>query len=167
MVGSEPMLRVAIASLLLTVGCDAGTTGLHHRRDRGTLVVAQAADVQSLDPVRVTDNESIEIGQLVFEGLVRWKPGTTDIVPGLATWEVSADTKHWTFHLRAGVKFHDDTAFDAAAVVFSFNRVIDPKHPAYLANPVDGGYWRSLLKDVTRVHAIDGELLLKYQEGYS
>ncbi len=148
------MRRAAIACVLV-LGCDAGTTGLHHRRDPGTLVVAQAADVQSLDPVRVTDNESIEIGQLIFEGLVRWKPGTTDIVAGLATWEVSTDTKRWTFHLRAGVKFHDDTPFDAAAVVFSFERVIDPHNSAYLANPADGGYWRSLLKDVTRVRAID------------
>ena len=153
--GRVPLMRWVALACLIGVGCDAGTRGLHHSRDPGTLVVAQAADVQSLDPVRVTDNESIEIGQLIFEGLVRWKPGTTDIVPGLATWEVSADTKRWTFHLRAGVKFHDDTPLDAAAVVFSFERVIDPRHPAYLANPVDGGYWRSLLKDVTRVRAID------------
>ena len=145
----------AAALAMLVCACDTGRTGLHHRRDPGTLIVAQAADVQSLDPVRVTDNESIEIGGLIFEGLVRWKPGTTDIVAGLATWEVSTDTKRWTFHLRPGVKFHDDTPFDAAAVVFSFDRVIDPRHPAYLANPTDGGYWRQLLKDVTRVRAVD------------
>ena len=39
----------------------------------------------ALDPVRVTDSESIEVGELLFEGLVGWKPGTTDIEPRLAT----------------------------------------------------------------------------------
>lgn len=149
------MMRAAFLASLVgsLLGCDAGTTGLHHHRDPGTLVVAQAADVQALDPVRVTDNESIEIGELIFEGLVGWKPGTTDIVPALATrWEVSADSMRWTFHLREDVRFHDDTSLDAAAVVFSFERVLDPKHPAFLA---DGAYWRTLLQDVSSVRAVD------------
>ncbi len=43
------------------------------------------------------------------------------IQPLLAeSWEVSEDGKVWTFHLRTGIKFHDDTPFDASAVKFSF-----------------------------------------------
>ncbi len=127
---------------------------MHRRRDPGALVVAEAADIFGLDPVRITDNESIQVGELLFEGLVRWKPGTTDVEPGLATtWNVSADKRTWTMHLRDHVSFHDGTQLDADAVVFSFLRVIDPKHPNYL--PADGQYWRALLKDVQQVRAVD------------
>lgn len=127
---------------------------MHHRRDPGALVVAEAADSMSLDPVTVTDSESIEVGELIYEGLVGWKPGTTDIEPRLATgWQVSQDGKTWTFQLREHVVFQDGTPFDAQAVVFSFERLLDPKHPSYLAT--GGGYWRALLHDVEKVVAVD------------
>jgi peptide/nickel transport system substrate-binding protein len=143
-----------LALAALAVACDAGRAPLHARRDPGALVVAQAADVIALDPARVTDNESIEIGELLFEGLVGWQPGTTDVEPRLArSWEVSADGRRWTFHLRAHVYFHDGTLLDAAAVVFSFERILRPDHPFYLG--ASSGYWRALLKDVVRVVAVD------------
>ncbi len=155
--GLVQVLGVALAlAVPLAVGCEPGpnTDPLHRRRDPGALVVAQATGVLGLDPVRVTDSESIEAGELLFEGLVRWKPGTTDVAPGLATWEVSADGKRWLFHLRPGVRFHDGTPLDAEAVRFSFERLLEPHHPSYLAGD-DGSYWRSLLKGVTKVSALD------------
>ena len=57
---------VTLAALATLVGCD-GHAARVRRRDPGALVVAQAAGAQSLDPVRVTDSESIEVGTLVFE----------------------------------------------------------------------------------------------------
>ncbi len=148
------MRPTLLVVLLLVSACDAGRE-LHRRRDPGTLVVARAADVQLLDPVRGVDTESIEIGTLLFDGLVRWAPGTTDIEPGLArSWQVSPDGKVWTFKLRPGVVFHDGTALDAAAVVFSFERVLVPEHPSYLAGK-DANYWRSLIEVVERVTALD------------
>jgi len=147
---------IAPALLLVALGaCDAGRESRQRRRDPGALVVAEAADVQALDPIRVTDSESIEVGGLLFEGLVRWKPGTTDVLPGLATsWQVSPDGTRWTFHLRDKVVFHDGTPFDAAAVVFSFERLLDPKHPHYLSGP-DAVYRRSLLRSITKLVALD------------
>lgn len=147
------LIRLISVVVLAVSGCDAGRETFHRRRDPGALVVAQAADVISLDPVRVTDSESIEVGELLYEGLVGWKPGTTDIEPRLATsWEVSVDGRTWTFHLRDRVRFHDQTAFDASAVVYSFERLLDPKHPHYLKT---ASYWRTLLKDVRQVVAVD------------
>ena len=143
-----------LIAAVAAAGCDTAHVEMHHRRDPGALVVAQAADPIALDPVRVTDSESIEVGELLFEGLVGWKPGTTDIEPRLATgWKVSPDGKTWTFQLRDHVLFQDGTPFDAAAVVFSFERLLDPTHPNYLGTT--GSYWRSLLKDVTKVVAVD------------
>jgi peptide/nickel transport system substrate-binding protein len=151
----RPGLPWAAIVGLVAIGCDSGRSSMHRRRDPGSLVVAQAADVLTLDPVRATDSESIEVGQLLYEGLVGWKPGTTEVEPELATsWQASPDGKRWTFHLRPGVLFHDGTRMDAAAVAFSFARLLDPKHPNYLAGD-EGAYWRSLLRDVTKVIAVD------------
>lgn len=133
------------------VACNADRSD-RRRRDPGTLVVAQAAEPLTLDPIRATDSESIEVGGLVFEGLVRWKPGSTDVEPNLATrWEASPDGKRWRFYLRPNVTFHDGTKLDAAAVAFSFARLLDPKHPQY----VGVTYWTQLLKGITKVTALD------------
>jgi peptide/nickel transport system substrate-binding protein len=147
------MRAVALLGPLVLWGCNPEHESMHRRRDPGALVVAQAADAIALDPVGVTDSESIEIGELLFEGLVGWKAGTTDIEPRLATsWQVSEDGLTWTFQLRDGVVFHDGAPLDGKAVVYSFERLLDPQHPHYLK---EGSYWRTLLKDVQRVVATD------------
>src|SRR5690242_1382972 len=102
-------VSAACAAGLVLAACNARSV-MRHRREPGALVVAQPADVLSLDPVRVVDTESIELGELIFEGLVGWKPGTTDIEPMLATsWQLSPDARTWTFHLRDHVLFQDGT----------------------------------------------------------
>ncbi|HEY0192759.1 MAG TPA: ABC transporter substrate-binding protein [Kofleriaceae bacterium] len=152
-----PMLCViagCMATVVLAVACDAGNGILHRRRDPGALLVAQPSDVTSLDVARVFDSESIEVGENLFEGLARFQPGTSLVEPALATaWHVSDDGLRWRFDLRPGVVFHDGTALDAAAVVFSFERVIDARHPNYLGE--SARYWRLLLKEVTQVTAVD------------
>ena len=151
-------MRRGPASYVIALGavalaCDAGTANVRRHRDPGALVVAQAADIAGLDLVRVVDSESIEVGEILYEGLLRWQAGTTAMAPGLATaWQVSPDRLRWTFELRPGVVFHDGHLLDADAVVFSFERVIDPHHPSYVGGD-DALYWRGLLKDVTRVTA--------------
>ncbi|HEX3477861.1 MAG TPA: ABC transporter substrate-binding protein [Kofleriaceae bacterium] len=150
------MPRVLLIALgAAALACDAGPGPLHHRRDPGALVVAQAVDVAGLDLARVIDHESIEVGEILFEGLARWRPGTLEIEPGLAvSWQVSGDGLRWTFQLRPGVVFHDATPLDADAVVFSFQRVLDPQHKNYLPGD-DANYWRSLLRGIRRVIAVD------------
>jgi peptide/nickel transport system substrate-binding protein len=143
--------EAAGVAVLLLIACDPSRDSVHRRRDPGALIVAQPSDIVSLDLARVTDSESIEVAQLIFDGLVRWKPGTTDVVPGIASWQV--DGRRWTFYLRDNLEFHDGTAVDAAAVVFSFERLLDPHHPYYLGD--SGDYWRDVLKDVQRVTALD------------
>ena len=145
---------LASATYLMMCGCDASQGTLHRHRDPGSLVVAEAADVISLDLARATDGESIQVGELLFEGLVGWKPGTTELEPQLATsWEVAPDGRTWTFHLRDHVAFHDGTPLDADAVAFSFERLLDPLHPYYVGD--SGSYWRNLLQDVSSVTVVD------------
>jgi peptide/nickel transport system substrate-binding protein len=87
------------------------------------LIFAGAGDPTYLDPGLVSDGESFRVTEAIMEGLVYLKPGTTTVKPRLATkWKTSRGGKTWTFWLRRGVKFHDGSAFNSAAVCFNFNR---------------------------------------------
>jgi peptide/nickel transport system substrate-binding protein len=80
----------------------------------------------------------------IYEGLVRYKPGTLEAEPCLATsWEVSKDGKEMTFHLRKGVQFHKGFGeFTAEDVKASYDRILQPKVWTYLAEI--GEDWNAL-----------------------
>jgi peptide/nickel transport system substrate-binding protein len=62
---------------------------------------------------------------IVYETLVKYQPGTTTIIPWLATkWSTSSDLMHLTFELRSGVTFHDGSPFNATSVKFTFDRLM-------------------------------------------
>jgi ABC-type transport system substrate-binding protein len=81
-------------------------------------------------------------GYQMYDALANWDLSTADktpdIIPGLATeWHVDpADQKRWIFTLRQGVKFHDGSAFDADAVVWNFDKLMDDKSPQFDAKQV-------------------------------
>lgn len=92
-------------------------------RATGTMIYAGASDPTYLDPALVSDGESFRITKQIFEGLVDLKPGTTQVIPKLATsWSLDKSKTRWTFNLRPKVKFHDGTPFNAAAVCYNFDR---------------------------------------------
>ena len=88
----------------------------------GELRVAIESDITSLDPSRAPDGPSQLVTRQIFDTLVEHDRRFA-IVPRLAaSAERSADGRIWTLTLRQGVRFHDGTPFDAAAVVFNFER---------------------------------------------
>ncbi|HEX9415181.1 MAG TPA: ABC transporter substrate-binding protein [Gaiellaceae bacterium] len=108
---------------LVTVGASSGAQKASHKSSAGkTLVFGAASDPVVLDPALVSDGESLRVTDQIFEGLTALKPGTTKVIPSLATHWTSKGAKVWTFFLRHGVKFHDGTKFNAAAVCANFNR---------------------------------------------
>src|SRR5919197_3430402 len=114
------MRKLALPLAALAVLIVAGTAG--GASSGGTLVFAGASDPTYLDPALVSDGESFRVTEQIFEGLVRLKPGTTKIIPALATkWKLTGG-KTWTFWLRHGVKFHDGTPWNSAAACYNFNR---------------------------------------------
>lgn len=91
------------------------------------LVYAKGSDPRGLDPAYVDDGESAKIIVNIYDTLVKYKQGNTDIEPALATsWSQTPDGLVWTFNLRKGVKFHDGTPFNAEAVKFSVERQLPP-----------------------------------------
>lgn len=90
-------------------------------------IYATQEPFKSLDPAEANNLSEAKVLVNIFEGLVRFKPNSTDIEPCLATdWEVSADGRTWVFSLRKGVLFHDNTPFTAEAVKFTVERQLQP-----------------------------------------
>lgn len=100
-----------------------------------------ASDLNTLDPHLAVGTQDRGVVDMVFNGLVRFKPGSSDpdkIQPDLAkSWEVSSDGLVWTFHLRKGVMFHsfpgqpNGYEMTSEDVVYSIKRAANPETSAY------------------------------------
>ena len=89
-----------------------------------TLVYGTTDKVTDMDPASAYDFHTWEIFQNVSSGLLAYTPGTTNIVPALATgYTVNAAGDEYTFTLRKGVKFSNGNPFNADAVKWSIDRV--------------------------------------------
>jgi len=90
-----------------------------------TLVYGTTDKLTNLDPAEAYDFHTWEIFYNVYNGLLSYTPGTTDIVPALAvSYTANAAGDVFTFKLRSGVKFSDGSPFNAQAVKWSVDRVI-------------------------------------------
>ena len=158
---SITLLSLALVFLLIGTALFAGgeqeaKTGAGSGKMGGTLVFARAGDSVGLDPARETDGESFYGATAVFDNLVEFVPGKTDIRPALAeSWEVADDNLSVTFKLRKGVKFHDGTDFNAEAVVFSFERQLKEDHPYYNLGPWKYWGYMDMSNIVDEIVAVD------------
>jgi dipeptide transport system substrate-binding protein len=95
-----------------------------------TLVYCSEGSPENFNPQINTTGTSFDAAYPVFNRLVEFEAGSTNVVPGLAEkWDVSDDGLTYTFHLRKGVKFHSNKSFKptrdfgADDVVATFNRM--------------------------------------------
>jgi peptide/nickel transport system substrate-binding protein len=96
---------------------------------RDGLKIANWEDVNTFDPAYLTSNDrELTIMRCIYNGLVKYKEGSWEIIPDLAeSWEMTDDGKEITFKLRKSVQFQKDFGeFTAEDVKFSFERIIDP-----------------------------------------
>ena len=122
----------------------------------GRIVFGRSGDAVKLDPAVITDGESSNPVEQIFDTLVRYVPGTAKIEPALAeSWSSDAEHKVWTFKIRPGVLFHDGTPCDAAAVANAFERQRDAKHKHHVGG--EFAYWSDLLGYVEKVEVGPGE----------
>ena len=93
----------------------------------GNIIVTYKDDVATLDPAIGYDWQNWSMIKSLFDGLMDYVPGTTELRPGLAeSYDVSDDGKIFTFHLRPGVKFHNGREMTADDVKYSLDRVTNP-----------------------------------------
>jgi ABC-type transport system substrate-binding protein len=105
------------------------------------------ADLVTLDPASIGDeNARLAIG-FIFEGLVRQGPDLTMVAAAANRWAVSKDGRTYTFWLRPGLRFGDGTPVTAADVVYSLDRALSPAfgHTSnpYVLGTIEGAAARS------------------------
>ena len=94
----------------------------------GDIVITYKDDVATLDPAIGYDWQNWSMIKSIFDGLMDYVPGTTELRPGLAeSYEISEDGQTFTFHLRPGVKFHNGREMTAEDVKYSLDRVTNPE----------------------------------------
>lgn len=131
----------------------------------GTLIYCSEASPEGFDTAQYTSGTTNDAsGHTLYNRLVDFKKGTLDLVPSLAeSWDVSADGKTYTFHLRKGVKFQTYSYFKptrnftADDVVFTFSRMINKDFPFNKAYPAQFPYASDtgIQKNVASVEKVD------------
>jgi peptide/nickel transport system substrate-binding protein len=123
-------------------------------RSPSVLVRHISADPTGLNPVTSTDAYASDVLQNIYESLLERDRKTLELKPLLATsWKVSPDHLTYTFVLREGVRWTDGKPFTADDVLYSFERIKDPK--------VDAAHLRNYFKDITKVEKI-GERTVRF-----
>ncbi|HEY7535684.1 MAG TPA: peptide-binding protein [Thermodesulfobacteriota bacterium] len=113
------------------------------------LIYHLGAEPATLNPITATDAyESIINSGNIYETLVKRDNETLEIIPLLVDrWEISDDKLVYTFFIKKGIKWHDGVPFTSDDVVFSYEKIMDPK--------VDAPALRSYYKEIKKVEALD------------
>ncbi len=94
----------------------------------GSMTVTYKDDVSTLDPAIGYDWQNWSMIKSLFDGLMDYVPGTTELRPEIAeSYEISEDGTVFTFKLRDGVKFHNGRDLTAEDVKYSIERTVNPK----------------------------------------
>ena len=98
------MLKLGLSLVAMTVAASVQAK---------TLVYCSEGSPEGFNPQLFTSGTTYDASSVpLYNRLVEFKIGTTEVIPGLAEkWEVSEDGKTYTFHLRKGVKWHDNKEF--------------------------------------------------------
>jgi peptide/nickel transport system substrate-binding protein len=99
-------------------------------RAETVLRVAYSDDVATFDPDDAIILFGLDVSRVLYEGLVQYKPGTTELVGWLAqSWSISPDGLTYSFTLRDGLTFHDGRPMTSADVLAYFRRRKTPSLP--------------------------------------
>ncbi|WP_289141643.1 SgrR family transcriptional regulator [uncultured Brevibacillus sp.] len=116
------------------------------KRTRDTLRMSFYRTIPALDPPFVGRRTESHMVKQIFDTLIRFDERQDAFVPHLAHhWEVDESGTQWTFYLRKGVLFHHGRELTAHDVVWTFERIADPK----TKSP-----YRYMLSDVDRIIAV-------------
>jgi peptide/nickel transport system substrate-binding protein len=95
-----------------------------------TFVEASIGDIAGLIPNLTTDAASHEVGNMLYDGLVRTDRDLNYVGQMAESWTFSKDCLQLTFKLRKNIKWHDGRPFTAADVLFTYESMKNPKTPS-------------------------------------
>jgi peptide/nickel transport system substrate-binding protein len=134
-------LRGAASALALVFALSHGASALAQDGgyDGGQMVVTYKDDISTFDPAIGYDWQNWSMIKSLFDGLMDYKPGTTELIPDLAeSYTISEDGLVYTFKLRPGVKFHNGRDLTATDVKYSIERSVNPE----TQSPGQGFFWQ-------------------------
>jgi peptide/nickel transport system substrate-binding protein len=120
----QKTIVLIFCALPIAIGC----SGFMPEKDPYTLNVHMGAEPGTLNPITATDAYSHAINLRIYETLVDRDYDTLEVIPQLAErWEISPDKLTFRFYLKKGVLWSDGVEFTADDVVYSYDRIKDPK----------------------------------------
>jgi peptide/nickel transport system substrate-binding protein len=153
----------ALAFVLAVAGCGGGSNQTASSAaagppvSGGSIVYGADREPTCLDPHNNGDMPQVYVARQFLDSLVSEKRDGT-VVPWLAdSWTTSPDGLTYTFKIKQGVKFHDGTPLDAAAVKANFDQILDPVTESL----TDTGYLRPYYESSRAVDPATFELKLK------
>ncbi|MEK6267211.1 MAG: glutathione ABC transporter substrate-binding protein [Planococcus sp. (in: firmicutes)] len=123
------------------------------------VIYASTTDAVGLSPTMTNDSVSSSVMSQIYENLFERNPETMELEPKLAESYENPDELTWVIKLKEGIEFQDGTPFNAEAVKYTFEKLIDPATAAPRA---------SLLEPIDTVTAVDEttvEIKTKYPYG--
>ena len=149
--------------LLIASVLSLGLVATASKAQDSTLQISSGgSDIATLDPHRASATTDKVLVGWMYNGLVRFPPGSADpkdLEPDLAErWVTSPDGKTWTFFLRKGVKFHGNWGeLTADDVVYSLTRAGDTRRSTFAAD-------FSAIESITKVDDHTVRIALKYPD---
>ena len=141
------LLGTAVASTAVIgmAGCSSNSGSSEKKSDSSasgsgvaeSITYSLTADPRALDPAYFDDGESAIVSCNIHEGLYGYGAKDATVQPLLAAElpEISDDMLTYTIKLREGIKFHDGEEFNAAAVVKSVERLLEPNRNSDIPTP--------------------------------
>jgi len=136
----QRILRATAAAMVTaSLGLAASTLNAQEIKQGGAMVVTYKDDISTFDPAIGYDWQNWSMIKSLFDGLMDYKPGTTELIPDLAeSYTISDDGLTYTFKLRQGVKFHNGRDLVASDVKYSIERAVNPE----TQSPGQGFFWQ-------------------------
>lgn len=128
MVTRRDLLGIGLGTgVLMALGARTELAEAQTPRRGGVFRLALSGSPTNLDPPTMQTLEAYIVVHSVYDSLVL-ADHNLEAQPELAeSWESSRDARTWTFHLRRGVRFHHGREMDADDVVYTYQRIADPK----------------------------------------
>ena len=116
-------ILLVLLTLMLVSSCLVGFA------KEKVFTISRNIDIIYLDPYDTNFIANVIFDYMIYDRLVDLNPETgTDFIPALATeWQISPDSKEYTFKLRKGVKFTNGEPFNAESVKVSLERFLHEK----------------------------------------